>query len=160
MYWKLDYKFDILNGWNRCISESTKAHDMSKKIVSRLCPCGNIEIEDRCCGPYISGQKIPMTAEALMRSRYTAYTRGNMTYIQATMREQAAENFDSIAALEWAKTAKWKRLKIVHTFSDTNTGIAYVKFIAYYIFSGMPKKLMETSAFKQMDGRWYYVGSV
>jgi uncharacterized protein YchJ len=27
----------------------------------------------RCCGPYIAGAELPPTAEALMRSRYTAY---------------------------------------------------------------------------------------
>ena len=27
-----------------------------------------------CCGPYLAGAAIPQTAEALMRSRYTAYT--------------------------------------------------------------------------------------
>jgi len=38
------------------------------------CPCGSQEIFASCCEPYLSGDKIPLTAEILMRSRYTAYT--------------------------------------------------------------------------------------
>lgn len=131
---------------------------MSKKIIPSLCLCGSGKMKELCCSQYISGQKIPATAEALMRSRYTAYTQGNIDYIQATMREKAAENFDPLSALQWAKTAKWKRLKVIRAFSDADTGIAYVEFTAYYIFKGAPQKLVEVSAFKQMDGRWYYVG--
>lgn len=133
---------------------------MSKKLESNLCPCGSGLIEDHCCGQYISGQRIPATAEALMRSRYTAYTQANISYIQATMREKAAENFDPAEAMQWAKTAKWRRLKVIRTFSDSTPGLAYVEFMAHYISAGIPQKLIETSVFKQIDGRWYYVDRV
>nr|WP_316226808.1 SEC-C metal-binding domain-containing protein [Bradyrhizobium sp. SZCCHNS3052] len=49
-----------------------------KELCRRLmqCPCGSGLPYDRCCGPYLDGDDQPPTAEALMRSRYTAYTRG------------------------------------------------------------------------------------
>ena len=37
------------------------------------CPCGSGLDYGLCCGQYISGAKDAPTAEALMRSRYTAY---------------------------------------------------------------------------------------
>ena len=37
------------------------------------CYCGNETEYEHCCGPYLSGAAKPDAAEALMRSRYTAY---------------------------------------------------------------------------------------
>ncbi|MGR8999959.1 MAG: YchJ family protein, partial [Gammaproteobacteria bacterium] len=49
-----------------------------------LCLCGSGTDYQQCCGPYHSGEKIPGTAEALMRSRYSAYVLRNADYLQAT----------------------------------------------------------------------------
>ncbi|MDW7598315.1 MAG: YchJ family metal-binding protein [Nitrosomonadaceae bacterium] len=50
-----------------------------------LCPCGNANKEyTDCCAGYLKGCKDPTTAEALMRSRYTAYTLGNEDYLLST----------------------------------------------------------------------------
>jgi SEC-C motif-containing protein len=37
------------------------------------CLCGSTLAYSDCCQPFHTGEKIPVTAEALMRSRYTAY---------------------------------------------------------------------------------------
>src|SRR5213079_1905665 len=47
------------------------------------CPCGGASFAT-CCGRFLSGDAIPPTAEALMRSRYSAYTLGNEAYLRAT----------------------------------------------------------------------------
>ena len=47
------------------------------------CPCGGPSLAT-CCGPYLAGEAIAPTAEALMRSRYTAYTQRNEPYLRAT----------------------------------------------------------------------------
>ncbi|MFN5454117.1 YchJ family protein, partial [Bradyrhizobium sp.] len=66
------------------------------------CPCGSDLPLDRCCGPYLSGDATPPTAEALMRSRYTAYTRGDIGYIAATLAVDKRAAFDAAAARQWA----------------------------------------------------------
>ncbi|MCS5574781.1 MAG: SEC-C metal-binding domain-containing protein, partial [Pseudomonadales bacterium] len=38
-----------------------------------LCPCESGQIYDKCCGLFLAGMGFAPTAEALMRSRYTAY---------------------------------------------------------------------------------------
>ncbi|WP_094763398.1 YchJ family protein [Luteococcus japonicus] len=49
---------------------------MTARAVSTLdaapCPCGTGRAFAECCGPYLDGHPAP-TAEALMRSRYTAF---------------------------------------------------------------------------------------
>ena len=37
------------------------------------CPCGTGETYDECCGRYLADGRRAPTAEALMRSRYTAF---------------------------------------------------------------------------------------
>src|SRR5687767_1109085 len=56
---------------------------MSKTKTPAGCPCGGPSLAT-CCGPYLDGTALPPTAEALMRSRYTAYTLKNEPYLLAT----------------------------------------------------------------------------
>lgn len=93
-----------------------------------------------------------------MRSRYTAYTQGNIAYIQATMQGQAAEGFDPIEAKRWAQSIRWKRLKILRTYGHkTEPDIYYVEFIVHYVDQGKPQQIKERSEFRRINGRWYYV---
>ncbi|MGA4815597.1 YchJ family metal-binding protein [Pseudomonas aeruginosa] len=45
------------------------------------CPCGSGDPLDDCCGRYHQGHPAP-TAEALMRSRYSAYALGLVDYLR------------------------------------------------------------------------------
>jgi len=57
------------------------------------CPCNSGLDYAECCEPYITGQKNAPTAEALMRSRYTAYVVHAIDYIINTCHEEG-ENID------------------------------------------------------------------
>ena len=48
------------------------------------CPCGSGRSITVCCGPYVARSETAPTAEALMRSRYTAYTLGRTDYLLYT----------------------------------------------------------------------------
>ena len=47
------------------------------------CPCGG-GLYGRCCGPLHRGEQRALTAEQLMRSRYSAFARGEVDYLIAT----------------------------------------------------------------------------
>src|SRR5689334_16020260 len=94
------------------------------------CPCGSKEAYERCCGIYINGGTAAATPEALMRSRYTAYSRQDINYIEKTMKETAAEGFDKASVSEWAQQAKWLGLTIVAAKTENDLGL--VEFIARY----------------------------
>ncbi len=49
------------------------------------CPCGSGKGFDLCCEPYLAGKALPETAEALMRSRYSAYVRQLIPYLKETL---------------------------------------------------------------------------
>ena len=74
------------------------------------CPCGSTLAEADCCTPLIAGAPAP-TAEALMRSRYTAYVRGAVDYLVATHATTAPPQRAAIAAR--ARHTTWRGLEIV-----------------------------------------------
>jgi SEC-C motif-containing protein len=114
------------------------------------CPCGTgIEFES-CCGPFISGAQLPPTAERLMRSRYTAYVRADLPYIQKTMATEV---------LKSAQQVKWQGLRILstdHGTAEDDRGV--VEFIATYEHDGEAIEHHETSQFrKDKSGQWLFV---
>ncbi|NEX16830.1 MAG: hypothetical protein C1943_09425 [Halochromatium sp.] len=53
------------------------------------CPCGSGKTLADCCGPFLDGTSAPATAEALMRSRYTAFTQSAVDYLRTTWHSSA-----------------------------------------------------------------------
>ena len=53
-------------------------------VATAVCPCGGVPQGSplgSCCGPVLSGEVVASTAEALMRSRYTAYALGDADHL-------------------------------------------------------------------------------
>lgn len=125
----------------------------------KLCPCrkdsGVKKNYTECCGIFISGEKIPVTPEELMRSRYTAYTQSNIDYISNTMRGRVADNFNPTSAKDWSGRVEWLQLVVAKAKSEGDTG--YVEFVVYFKEHGKKHAMHEISEFKLQDGRWYYV---
>lgn len=123
------------------------------------CPCCSDKDYEACCAPYLAGKTLPETAEQLMRSRYTAYTRVDLAYLKKTMAPEGREEFDPKATEEWAKGSKWLGLKILKTKRGTaadDEGI--VEFIAMYENGGKRAQHHEISEFtKDESGQWLFV---
>ena len=123
------------------------------------CPCGNDQTYESCCEPFISGAARPDTAEKLMRSRYTAHTKGEIDYIKKTLAPAARKEFDPEATKEWCLGSKWKGLKIVSTDKggpEDSTGT--VEFVATYERNGRGLEHHEVSQFmRDKEGGWLFV---
>jgi SEC-C motif domain protein len=119
------------------------------------CPCGSPEVES-CCGPIVAGTQPALTAEALMRSRYTAFTRGDVAYLRRTQRsptrDQSWEETE-----RWAKSVAWLSLQIAaKEAGGPGEANGVVEFIARYLEAGAVHALHERSTFSRVDGRWRY----
>jgi SEC-C motif domain protein len=121
------------------------------------CLCGSGIEYGQCCGQFHSGEKLADTAEALMRSRFTAYAMNNTDYILATWQTQVQQeklNFGE-------ENIAWQRLEIIDTkkggLNDTK-GI--VEFKAFYQNNGEDYLLHEISRFAKSNGRWFYIDGV
>src|SRR4051812_373422 len=123
------------------------------------CPCGSKKSFEECCNPFISGAASAPTAEALMRSRYTAYTRGDIGYIKKTLSRESQTDFDEKASKKWAEEAQWKGLKILSTEKGGPTDkTGTVEFIATFTQEGVTLDHHEVSKFKKNDkGEWRFV---
>jgi SEC-C motif domain protein len=119
------------------------------------CPCGSKNTYAQCCEPYLIEKKKPVTPEALMRSRYTAYTLVNIDYIKKTMCGPALVGFQAEDAKRWAKGVTWMGLKVIQTSLKTPIK-GYVEFKASFMENYSLKSIHETSEFIKKKGRWYY----
>lgn len=127
--------------------------------MKQTCPCGSGIEYSKCCGPYLDGSAQPETAEQLMRSRYTAFTKADVVYLKKTLAPESLHDFDPKSTETWAKDSKWKGLEIVQTKKGTaNDTRGTVEFVATYEVDGEGIEHHEVSEFrKSPEGRWYFV---
>jgi len=114
-----------------------------------VCPCNPENDYDQCCGPYLAGEKIPPTAEALMRSRYSAYVLGLLDYLLASWHASTAPGELALPPV------KWLGLEVRHAAQSGDAGV--VEFVARCREGGRAQRLQEISRFVREDGRWYYL---
>lgn len=124
----------------------------ARKSTARPCPCGAQQSYAACCGNYHAGGAAP-TAEALMRSRYSAYVLVLEAYLLATWHASTRPmSFD----LARDGATRWLGLE-VKKHESTGTDSATVEFVARYRIAGHAHRLHETSRFLSEEGRWYYL---
>ena len=119
---------------------------------SEDCPCGTGRSYSACCQPFHLGTPAP-SAEALMRSRYTAYVYGLEAYLLATWDPQTRPTKLDLA-LDAQTT--WLGLQVKRHLQTGET-TALVEFVARYKVGGRAQRLHEISRFVREDGRWFYV---
>lgn len=118
---------------------------------SAPCPCGSSTPYSRCCEPWHAGAPAP-TAEALMRSRYTAFVLELETYLLATWHPSHRP-----ASVTFEPGTKWLGLT-VRDARDTGPDTAEVEFVARCkVGGGSATRLHERSRFVREGGRWLYV---
>ncbi|MDN4575883.1 hypothetical protein DBB29_23030 [Pandoraea cepalis] len=115
------------------------------------CPCGGPTFDD-CCARYLEHGDMAPSAEALMRSRYTAFVRHNAAYLLDTWAARTRP-----ATLDFDDAPQWLGLQIkAHRQSDASH--AEVEFVAGYKVGGRAQRLHERSRFERSDdGRWRYI---
>lgn len=77
------------------------------------CPCGNKLPYLKCCGAIHINMALAITAEQLMRSRYTAFTKGMGDYLMKSHHASTRPVSEKNEIVKWAKSVKWDRLEII-----------------------------------------------
>jgi SEC-C motif-containing protein len=132
----------------------------TRAMPPRRCPCGTGLIYAECCGrlhdELRSGPGGAATAEALMRSRYSAFVLGDAGYLLATWHPTTRPR-----TLRLDPAVRWTGLDVLAT--DGGSLLAAegtVEFRAHYLVSGVPGAQHERSRFARDDGRWSYLDGV
>ena len=118
------------------------------------CFCGSGKPYAACCRRFHAGEAAP-DAEALMRSRYSAYVLENADYLLATW--HASTRPATLSFDEGLRTPKWLGLS-VHAHEVTRPDAAEVEFTARFrVGGGSAQRMRECSRFVHEQGRWYYL---
>ena len=119
------------------------------------CICSNEKDYDECCGAIIAGKRVASTPEELMRSRYSAYVKGDGRYIVLSNTKENRHDEDVELIQEFSDSVEWLKLDVLKVYDN------YVEFKAYYREKdtdekGATKVMHEKSRFIQENGVWLY----
>ncbi len=119
------------------------------------CPCGSGAPFADCCRPLLRGEREATTAQALMRSRYTAFVRRDAGYLLRTWAPHTRPGSVETGGVTWLG------LEVLDSTSGEAADAAgTVTFVAHFDEGSGPQALRETSTFSRIDGRWHYVDGV
>ncbi len=119
-----------------------------------ICPCGSGKPYAACCEPIHLGLEPAATAEALMRSRYSAYVLGLEAYLRASW--HVSTRPERVLHEDHA-SVKWLGLDVLRS-GARGADTAFVEFVARSrVGGGRAERQHEISRFLREDGRWYYV---
>ena len=120
-----------------------------------LCPCGSAMPYSACCSPFLDHAQRPETAEALMRSRYSAYVQARADYLLRTWHASTRP-----ARLDFSDAGKttWLGLKVVRAEAGGPNDLqGVVEFVARYKVAGKAHRIVEISRFVRENGQWFYL---
>jgi SEC-C motif-containing protein len=124
-----------------------------------LCPCQSGEAYESCCGPLLRGERAAVSAEQLLRSRYTAFVRQQVDYVVETTHPQTREELDLEHLKDWSEKSTWQGLDVLETqLGGPEDDEGLVEFVAHYDDAqGERVDHHERSVFKKEEGRWLFV---
>lgn len=122
-----------------------------------LCPCGSGKTYAACCEPYHKNYNAP-TAEALMRSRYSAFVFGLVDYLyETTHPSQRTHTLKEDIAFT-CKGLAWTKLEVLDTWQGNEKDkVGKVNFRASFVQDGANGLHEEHSRFKRFGKAWMYV---
>ena len=133
-------------------------NDTTSSVRNAPCPCGGIKGDGTarfaaCCGPYLAGNALAPTAEALMRSRYTSYVLKHAAHVARSWHPSTRPTTHAFDE----SNIKWLGLSVKsHTVIDATH--ATVHFVARFRdASGRGQRSEELSRFVRENGAWLYV---
>ena len=130
-------------------------------MTDAICPCRVLDTDERdyadCCKPYLEEGKAPPTAEALMRSRYTAFVKATSIISKTRLRRARA----TISTRRPSPTGRNSPSGSAWSFCRRKRGgkaddSGYVEFIAHFSHEGERYAHRERSLFRKADARWFF----
>ncbi len=142
-------------------------HDFLIRIMTtqtqNTCPCGSELALNQCCQPLIQGKKKAVTAEDLLRARYTAFALGEVDFILNTHHSKTRHEVKREEIEQWSKSSHWLGLKIVQKEAGGEKDEqGTIVFCATYqetpVTEETPnKEHWEQSLFEKEKGEWRFL---
>ena len=125
-------------------------------MTQQTCPCGKGRYIE-CCEPLHLGTAKALTAEQLMRSRYSAFALQQIDYIVQTTALGQQASLDVGAIADWSKSNQWLKLEVLNSNEKLDKNHAQVEFKAHYHDGKQTQIHHEISHFVQHQARWYFL---
>ncbi|MEH6652412.1 MAG: YchJ family protein [Motiliproteus sp.] len=156
-------KHSVTQGHNPVVgSPSVGSQADSQAQATILCPCGSTLRYKNCCQPAIDGTQPATTAQALMRSRYSAYVLGEVDYLITTTHPDHRADLSRESLIEHHQQTRWLGLTVLDTTAGNaadQSGTVHFRARFAELEQGRCRgcgSLQENSNFVQLDQRWYY----
>ncbi|MFD8081145.1 YchJ family protein [Kitasatospora sp. NPDC059722] len=125
-------------------------------LPSSPCPCGLSASYGDCCGRMHRGVAEARTAEALMRSRFSAFVVQDEAYLLRSWHPDTRPD-----SVDFDPALRWTRLEV----GATTEGGAFhsegtVAFRAYWTEGDEEGVLSENSRFVRHEGAWVYLDAL
>jgi SEC-C motif-containing protein len=130
------------------------------------CPCGSGAVFAACCGPVHAGHAEPVSAEWLMRSRFSAFARGAVDWLWTSLhpdhddRAEPRETVLDHLRRGLAQGLRYEALAILDTRPPDAEGVAQVLFHATVRAKGRDLSFVELSSFAHDGSGWRYLFGV
>lgn len=121
------------------------------------CPCGSGRDVAECCLPVIRRERVAVTAEELMRSRYSAFVIGDVDWIVDSHHPDTVDEINRDDVASWSSGSEWLGLRIRGTEDggvDDDEGV--VSFRARYKVGTQQVDHVERARFTRHDGQWRF----
>ena len=136
-----------------------KAIMAKKNQLEQPCPCGSEITYEECCFKGHMAIETLVTAEQLMRSRYSAYVMADIDYLMKSHHSTTCPNNEKEEILKWTKSVKWIRLEVLNSSKGLdNDSDGTVEFKAYFKENGIVSVIHENSKFIKENKYWVYLG--
>ena len=125
------------------------------------CPCGSALIYADCCEPVIHGQTPAVTAEQLMRARYSAHVKVAVDFLYESTHPDHRQGYDHAGTRDWAAQSQWYGLEILATSgggSEDQSG--EVEFVARFRDRSGLRTHHERGQFEKQGGRWWFTEGI
>ena len=126
------------------------------------CPCGrNNKLYKDCCMLIHTNIHNALTAEDLMRSRYSAFVLCNSDYLLQSHSNQFRDASTMKNTMRWSRSVAWNHLEIISSNNGLeNDSTGTVEFKAYFREKNKLKCIHENSSFIRQDGHWVYLKEI
>lgn len=126
------------------------------------CPCGSGRPYKACCEPFHRGAREAPDAEALMRSRFSAFAKKEAVYLRRTLHpDHEDRQIDEAVLLEHLRAAardnRYAGLAILDKAEPDADGIARVLFFARVFHKSTDRSFAELSDFAHDGEGWRYL---
>ncbi len=127
-----------------------------------ICPCGrDNKLYKDCCMLVHTDIHNALTAEDLMRSRYSAFVLCNGDYLLLSHSKQFRDASTIHNTISWSRSVVWNRLEIISSKNGLeNDSTGTVEFKAYFQENNKLKCIHEKSSFIREDSQWVYLNAL